>query len=83
MVNVAERPNTLDDMIQEINLVLYPSMYTAVVILLMMSVSTVTAQCHLVPRDTTVINERLSGLALTYVHKDKTLDAERIIHQFS
>ena len=34
MVSVAERPNTFDDTIQEINLVLYPNMYTAVVILL-------------------------------------------------
>ena len=33
--------------------------------------------------DATVINERLLGLALAHIHKDKTLDAERIIHQFS
>ena len=40
MVNVAERPNTIDDMIQEINHALYLNMYTSVVILLVMSVST-------------------------------------------
>ena len=31
----------------------------------------------------TVTYEHLSGLALTHVHKDKTLDEERIIYQFS
>ena len=44
MANVPERPNTLDDTIQEVNPVLYPNVYTAVVILLVMSVSTVTAE---------------------------------------
>ena len=44
MVNVAERPNTIDDTIQEINPVLYLNMYTTVVILLVMSVSTATTQ---------------------------------------
>ena len=44
MVNVAvERPNTIDDAIFEINLILYSNMYTTVVILLVMSVSPVTA----------------------------------------
>ena len=62
MVNVAERPNTLDDTIQEIHLVLYSNMYTIVVIPLV------------VPYDVTVITERLSGLTLRHVHKDKTLD---------
>ena len=80
MVNVAERPNTLDDTIQEINPVLCPNMYTAVVILLVMSVSPAT---HLLPCDATVTTERLSRLALIHVHKNKTLDAECIIHQFS
>ena len=43
MVNVAKRPNTLDDTIQEINPVRYPNMCT-VVIQLMMSVSTAIAE---------------------------------------
>ena len=44
MVNVAERSNTLDDTIQEVNHGLYPNMYTAVVILLVMYASTATAE---------------------------------------
>ena len=52
MVNVAERPNTLDDMIEEINLVLYSNMHTVVVIPLVE------------PCDVTVTTERLSGLTL-------------------
>ena len=49
MVNVAERPNTIDDdMIQEINPVLYLNMYTTVVILLVMSVSTAAADWPLI-----------------------------------
>ena len=44
MANVAEKPNTLDDTIQEISPGLCPNMYTAVVILLVMSVSTATAE---------------------------------------
>ena len=39
VMNVAERPATLDDTIREINPDLYPKMYTAVVILMAMSVS--------------------------------------------
>ena len=39
-MNVADRPTTLDDTIEEINPVLYPNMYTAVVILLVMSALT-------------------------------------------
>ena len=63
-MNVAERPNTLDDTIQEINPDMYPNMYTTVVMLLVMPASSATAEC-------------LSGLALMHVHKDKTLDVER------
>ena len=48
MVNVTERPNTIDDMIQEINPVLYLNMYTTVVILLVMSVSTAAADWPLI-----------------------------------
>ena len=45
MVNVAERPNpTINDTIQEINPLLFPNMYPTVVILLVMSVSAVTAE---------------------------------------
>ena len=71
MMNVAERPNPLDDTIQEINPVLYSNIYTAVVILLVKSVSTVPAE------------RSFSVMRRHDVHKNKKLDAERIIHQFS
>ena len=86
MANVVERPNTFDDMIQEINPILCPNMYTAVVILLVMPVSTAKLphqSSRLVSCDATMRTECLSGLVLKHAHKDKTLDAELIIHQFS
>ena len=88
--NAAERPDTLDDTIQEINPDLYPNMYTAVVILMVMSVSTAMAERsfgtmrrlknYLRSITTT---ERMSGLALMHIQKDTVLDAECIIHQSS
>ena len=65
-------------------------MYTAVIVLMVMSVSTATPDR---PYSTmlrlenylcsTITTERMSGLALMHVHKDIDMDAERIIHQFS
>ena len=79
MVNVAEKPDTLD-----------ANMYTAVIVLMVMSVSTATANrpysamLHLKNyQRSTMTTERMLGLALMHVHKDTELDAERIIHQFS
>ena len=76
--------------ILEINPDLYPSMYTAVIVLMVMSVSTATANrpysamLHLNNYlRSTMTTERMSGLALMHVHNDTELDAERIIHQFS
>ena len=65
-------------------------MYTAVIVLMVMSVSTATAyrpysaMLHLKNyQRSTMTTECMSGLALMHVHKDTELDAERIIHQFS
>ena len=75
MVNVAERPNTIDDTIEEINRVLYPDMYIAVVIYCWWYLSRLPQQSgHLVPCDTTVTTERLSGMEIMHVHKEKTSD---------
>ena len=65
-------------------------MYTAIIVLMVMSVSTTTADrpysamlrlenylCS------TITTERMSGLALMHVHKDIEMDAEHIMHQFS
>ena len=90
MVNVAERSNMFDDTIQEINPDMCPNMSTAVAILLVMSVSSVSAEQPFSAMRrlknylrSTMTNERLSGLALMHVHKNKQLNVERIIHQFS
>ena len=89
IMNVAERQDTLDDTIQNINPDLYPNMYTAVIILMVMSVSTVTkeesssAMRRLMTYiRSTVTTEGMSGLAL-HIHKDIEFDAECIIRQFS
>ena len=58
-------------------------MYTTVVILLVMYVSTSTAEQSFSAMRRPGDNERLSDLALPHVQKDKTFDAELIIHQFS
>ena len=77
-------------MIQEINPDLYPNMYTAVMVLMVMSVSTATADrpysAMLRLKNylcSTITSERMSGLGLMHVHKDIEMDAECIIHQFS
>ena len=89
-MNATERPDTLDDMIQEINPDLYPNMYTAIVLLLVMSVSTATTERSFSAMRrlknylrSTMTTERMSGLAMLHFHKDTVLDAECIIHQFS
>ena len=56
-MNVADRPNRLDDTIQESNPVRYPNMYTSAVILVVMSVSTSTAEGHSVPCDAKVTTD--------------------------
>ena len=62
-------------------------MYTAVIVLVVMSVSAnrpYSAMLHLKNYlRSTKTTERMLGLALMHVHKDTELDAERIIHQFS
>ena len=82
--------NQTHSTILEINPDLYPNMYTVVIVLMVMSVSTATANrpysamLHLKNyQRSTMITERMSGLALMHVHKDTELDAERFIHQFS
>ena len=72
MVNAAERPNT----IEEVGPVLYPNMYTTIVILLLMSAWTLTAERLF----SSLVH--LSGFAFKHVHKDRTLDAERTTYQF-
>ncbi|KAI0224420.1 hypothetical protein LSAT2_024584, partial [Lamellibrachia satsuma] len=59
-------------------------------ILLVMSVSSVLAEQPFSAMRrlknylrSTMTSERLSGLALMHVHKNKQLNVERIIHQFS
>ena len=82
--------NQTHSTILEINPDLYHNIYTAVIVLMVMSVSTATANrpysdmLHLKNYPpSTMITERMLGLALMHVHKDTELDAERIIHQFS
>ena len=65
-------------------------MYTAVIVLMVMSVSTATpdrpysAMLRLENYlCSTITTERMSGLALIHVYKDIEMDVERIIHQFS
>ena len=84
-VNVAERPDTLDDTILEINPGLYPNMYTAVIILMVMSVLTVMAERSLSAMRrlnnylrSTMTTERMSGLALMHVQKCWMLNASFI-----
>ena len=76
-MNAAERPGTLDDTIQEINPDLYPNMYTAVVILMVISVLTATVERSFSAMRrlknylrSTMTTERMSGLVLMHVHKD-------------
>ena len=82
--------NQTHSMILKINPALYPNIYTAAIILMVMSVLTATANrpysamLHLKNYlRSTKTTERMSGLALMLVHKDTELDAERIIHQFT
>ena len=86
IMNVAD---TLDNTVQDINPDLKPNMYTAVIILVVMSVSTVTtersfrAMRHLMNYlPSTVTTEGMSGLAW-HIHKDIEFDAECISRQFS
>ena len=65
-------------------------MYIAVILLMVMSVSTAmadrpySAMLHLKNYlRSTMTTERMLGLALMHVHKDTEMDAEPIIHQFS
>ena len=64
--------------------------YTAVILQMVMSVSTATADrpysavLHLKKHLRSIMTtECMSGLALMHVLKDRELDAKRIIHQFS
>ena len=68
----------------------YPNIYTLIVILMVMPVSTVTAERSFSAMrrlknylSLTTTTERLSGLSLMYVHKDKPLDAAIIVQPFS
>ena len=68
----------------------YSNMYIAVIVLMVMSISTATADrpysamLHLKNyQRSAMTTERMSGLALMHVHKDTVLDAERIIHPSS
>ena len=74
--NAAERPNPLDYTIQEISILsciltcIQQSLYC------WWCMYRLPQQCcHLMPWDTTVTTERFSGVAITHVRKDKTLDA--------
>ena len=64
-------------------------MYTAVIVLMVMSVSTATANrpySYAASQEllrSTMTTEHISGLAFLHVHKDTELEAERIIYQFS
>ena len=65
-------------------------MYIAVIVLMVMSISTAmagrpySAMLHLKNyQRSTMTTERISGLILMHVHKDTELDAEPIIHQLS
>ena len=85
-MNVAD---TLDIMVQDINPDLNPNMYTAVIILMVISVSTVTTERSFSAMRrlmnylrSTMTTEGMSGLAL-HIHKDIEFDAECIIRQFS
>ena len=80
----------LDDTIQEINPDLYPNMYTAVVMLVVMSESTTTTERFVsamrrlnIYLGSTMTTESISGLVLMHYGKDTELDEERIINQFS
>ena len=84
MMKLAERRDTLVDMIQAIN----PDLF--VVTLTVMSVSTATPERSFsTMRDlqnylcSTMATEHMSRMVLMHVHKDTELDAERITHQFS
>ena len=69
-MSVADRPDTLDDTSQEISPDQYPT--CAVVILLVMSVSTATAErCVSAMRHSTITTESISGLVFMHVHKDR------------
>ena len=68
--------NQTHSTIQEINLDLYPSMCTAVILLMVMSVSTAKI-------DRNAASQELSVLYNDTVHKDTELDVECIIHQFT
>ena len=81
--------HTLDNMVQYISPDLNPNMYTAVIILVVMSVSTVMTERSFSTMlrlmnylRSTMTTEGMSGLAL-HIHKDIEFDAECIIRQFS
>ena len=85
-MNVAD---TLDNMVQDINPDLNLNMYTAVIILMVMSVSTVTTERSFSAMRrlvnylrSTMTTVGMSGLAW-HIHKDIEFDAEGIICQFS
>ena len=80
--------NPTHSTILKINPDLYPNMYTAAIVLMVMSVSTAmanrpySAMLHLKNYlRSTMTTERMSGLVLMHVHKDTELDAEHIIHR--
>ena len=84
--NVAD---TLDNTVHDISPDLNPNMYTAVIILMVMSVSTVTTERSFSATRrlinylrSTMTTEGMSELAL-HIHKDIEFDAECIIRQFS
>ena len=89
-MNIVGRLHILDNTIQVINPDAYSNMYTAVVTLMVTSVSTATAERSFSSMRrlknylcSTMTTERMSGLVLMHVHKDTGLDAERIIHKSS
>ena len=74
--------NQTHSIIQEINPDLYPGMYTALIVLMVMSVSTATpGRPYSAMRRlknylcSTITTERMAGLALMNVHKDIEMDA--------
>jgi len=92
MLNVAERPDTLSNSIQDINPNLYPqrvycSRHTDGDVCFdshaRRSFRTVRHLKNCLRLRSTLTTEHMWGMALMQVHKETELDAERIIDQFS
>ena len=88
--DVTEKPSSLMTALEVTNKELYPSVFAILLILVTMPVSTSTTERSFSALRrlktylrSTMIQDRLSSLALIHVHRDKPVDAEEVLRTFA